>query len=167
MPMKGAPNSLFKTLFIGACLGAALRRMSHLKAVRDGIKPKCKRMWVNVNFPFHTYPRRISFRRCWIPDTGANTLKLILPQKVELQVLVWSQGTHEQFLVHVQQALDAIRQKDILMAYEKAYKEQEECPIKLSKTNEALVNYKRQGANPSKVKGVQKVTETRTSANKP
>jgi hypothetical protein len=165
--MKGTPNSFFKTLFVCTCHIAALRRMSHLKAVRDGIKPKCKRMWVKVNFPFHTYPRRMSFRRCWIPDAGTNTLKLTLPQKVELQVLVWSQGTHQQFLVHVQQALNAIRQKDILVPYEKAYKEQEECPIKLSKTNEALVNYKRQGANPSKVKVVQKAMETRTSTDKP
>jgi hypothetical protein len=34
-------------------------------------------------------------------DSSANTLKLTLPHKVELRILVWSKGTSEQFLVHV------------------------------------------------------------------
>ena len=45
-----------------------------------------------------------------VVDFGANMLKLTLPHKVELRVPVWSKGTPEQFLVHVQQSLNAIRQ---------------------------------------------------------
>ena len=56
-------------------------------------------------------------------DSSANTLKLTLPHKVELRVLVWSKGTPEQFLVHVQSALDAIRQKGFQAALDKAIKD--------------------------------------------
>ena len=58
-------------------------------------------------------------------------LKLILPHKVELHVPIWSKGTPKQFLVHVQQALDAIRQKGPESAIEKAVKDEEECTQRL------------------------------------
>ena len=54
-------------------------------------------------------------------------LKLMLPHKVELRVPIWSKGTPDKFLVHVQQALDAIRQKGLDAALEKAAKNKEEC----------------------------------------
>ena len=85
-------------------------------------------------------------------DSSANTLKLTLPHKVELRVPVGSKGTPEQFLVHVQQALDAIRQKGLLTAYEKANKDKEECIQKLIKVTEALANYAGEGMNPPKEK---------------
>jgi hypothetical protein len=53
-------------------------------------------------------------------DSSANTLKLTLPHKVELRFPVWSIGTPKQFLVHVQLALDAIRQKGLQSALDKA-----------------------------------------------
>ena len=53
-------------------------------------------------------------------DSSANTLKLTLPHKVELRVPVWSKGTPEQFLVHVQAALDTIRQKGLQSAWLRA-----------------------------------------------
>ncbi len=56
-------------------------------------------------------------------DSSANTLTLTLPHKVELCIPVWSKGSPKQFLVHVQQALDAIRQKGLQTAFEKAIKD--------------------------------------------
>ena len=53
-------------------------------------------------------------------------MHVTLPHKVELCIPVWSKGTPEQFLVHVQQALDAIRQKGLQLALEKAKKDKEE-----------------------------------------
>ena len=50
----------------------------------------------------------------------------MLPNKVELRVTVFSQGSPEQFLSHVQTALETIRQKGPLAAYEQAYKEDKE-----------------------------------------
>jgi hypothetical protein len=41
-------------------------------------------------------------------DSTANTIKLTLPGKVELRVSVWSHGTPEQFIMHIQQAVNAI-----------------------------------------------------------
>ena len=60
----------------------------------------------------------------------------MLPHRVELRVPVWSKGTPEQFLVHVQQALDAIRQKGLQTALEKAIKDKEECTKKFVEANE-------------------------------
>ncbi len=65
-------------------------------------------------------------------------LKLLLPHKVELHVPVWSKGTPEQFLVHIQQALNAIRQKGLQTALKKAVKHKEECTKKLNKASEAV-----------------------------
>jgi hypothetical protein len=107
--------SFFKALFIGTCLGAALKRMSHSMAVPDGLKPQeCE---------WDAGWSRLSV--CYIPemdmiqevmDSTANTLKLTLPQKVELCITVWSKGSPDQFLVHIQQVLYAIRQKSLPMA---------------------------------------------------
>ena len=67
-PMNDAPNSFFDNLFISTHLGAALRRMSHLKTIPDWLKPQeYKRNACTVHCPFHTYLQRISFRRHWIP----------------------------------------------------------------------------------------------------
>ena len=50
--------------------------------------------------------------------------------------------------VHIQQALDAIRQKGLLTAYEKAGKDKEEWTKKLTKATEDLENYKGKDENP-------------------
>ena len=88
--MNGTSKSFFKALFIGPHLGAALRRMSHSKAVHDGLKAQeCKRNVVRVSHPFHIpyIPERDLFQE--EPDRSANTLKHTLPHKVELHVPVW------------------------------------------------------------------------------
>ena len=67
-----------------------------------------------------------------VVDSSTNMLKLTLPHKVELRVPVWSKGTPEQFLVHVQSALYAIRQKGLQAALDKAIKDKEEWTEKLT-----------------------------------
>jgi len=89
-------------------------------------------------------------------DSNANMLKFTLSHKVELHIPVWSKGTPEQFLVHVQQVLDAIRPKGLLTAYEKADKDKEECIKMLTKATEALVDYTGEDENSHKEKAVQK-----------
>ena len=91
--------------------------------------------------------------------SSATTLKLLLPHRVELRVPVWSKGTPKQFLVHVQQALDAIRQKGLQTALEKAVKDKEECTKKLTKASEAFENYKGKDKNPRKKRAVEKASE--------
>jgi len=103
-----------------------------------------------VNCPFHTYLQRM---------TSTNTLKLTLPHKVELQVPVCLQGTPKQFLVHIQQALDAIRQKGLQLALDKAIKDKEEWTKKLNKATEAFENYKGWDYHPTQKKVVEKATE--------
>ena len=52
-------------------------------------------------------------------DSTANTIKLTLPGKVELQMSVWSCGTPDPFIMHVEQAINVIKQKGLKEAYEK------------------------------------------------
>ncbi len=84
----------------------------------------------------------------WTNFFESNTLKLTLPYRVALRVPVWSKGTPEQFLVHVQQALDAMRQKGLQTAFEKAIKDKEEWTKKLTKAIEVFGNYKGRDENP-------------------
>ena len=115
--------------------------MSHAKAAPEGLRPEeCERNAGRIKPPIPYIPEKDILQEA--VESSANTLKLTLPHKVELCVPVWSKGTPEQFLVHVQQALDAIRQKGLQAALEKASKDKEECTKKLTKANEALANYK-------------------------
>jgi len=92
-------------------------------------------------------------------DSSANMLKLTLPHKVELHVRVWSKGTPEQFLDHVQSALDAIRQKGLQTALDKVIKDKEEWTEKFTMAIEAYGNYKGRDENPPKKKAVDKATK--------
>ena len=92
-------------------------------------------------------------------DSGANTLKLTLPHKLELCIPVWSKGTPKQFLVHIQQALDAIRQKGLQSALEKTIEDNEEWTKKLTKAIEAYGNYKGKDENPPEKNAVDEATE--------
>ena len=67
-----------------------------------------------------------------------------------MHIRVWSKGTPEQFLLHLEQALDAIRQKGLQSALEKAIKNNEECSQKLVEASEALANYKGRDESPPK-----------------
>jgi len=101
-PMNSAPKS-FKALFYGTNLGAGLRRMSHAKVAPEGLKPQeCERNVGRSKPPIPYIPEKEVIQE--VIDSSANMLKLILP--MELHIPVWSKGTPEQFLVHIQQALD-------------------------------------------------------------
>ena len=91
-------------------------------------------------------------------------LKILLPHKAELRVPVWSKGTPKQFLVHVKQDFDAIGQKGLENAFEKANKDKEKCTCKLSTAKEALANYKGRDKNPPEKRAVQNATEAVTCA---
>jgi hypothetical protein len=94
-------------------------------------------------------------------------LKLTLPHKVELHVRVWSKRTPEQFLVHVKQALNAIRQKGLQSALKKVIKEKEEWSNKLTKATEAKGNYTGRDEYPSQEKAIEKATEAVATRRRP
>ncbi len=62
----------------------------------------------------------------------------------------FSKETPRHFLVHIQQAIDAIRQKCLQSALEKAIKDKEEWTKKLTRAIKAFENYKRRDGNPPK-----------------
>jgi hypothetical protein len=132
--------------------------MSHVKVAPEGLKPQeCERNMGRSKQPIPDIPKKDVIQE--VVDSSANMLKLTLPHKVELRIPVWSKGTPKQFLVHVQQALDAIRQKGLQSALEKAIKDKEEWTKKLTKATEAFGNYKGRDENPPKKKAVEKATE--------
>ncbi len=98
--------------------------MSHAKVAPEGLKPQeCERN-VGRSRPLIPYiPEKDLIQEA--TDSSTNMLKLMLPHRVELHVPVCLMGTPKQFLVHVQQALDAIRQKGLQTALEKAMKDKE------------------------------------------
>jgi hypothetical protein len=132
--------------------------MSHAKVAPEGLKPQeCERNAGRSKPPVPYIPEKDVLQEA--VESSANTLKLTLPHKVELRVPVWSKGTPEQFLVHVQQALDAIRQKGLQTNLEKAVKDKEECVKKLTKAETALQNYKGKAEEPPEKKAVEKASE--------
>ena len=119
-------KGFFKALFINTCHGASLRRMSHSKAIPDGLKlQECQRNASWSKPSIQHIPEKDVIQEAL--DGRTDTMKLTLPYKAELHVQVWLKGTPEHFLVHIQQALHAIRQKCLIVAYKKACQEWEGC----------------------------------------
>ena len=108
--MNSALKSFSKALFYGTSLGAAIRRMSHAKVGPEGLKPQeCERNAGKSKPPIPYIPEKDVIREA--VDSSAHMLKLTSPHKVELHVHVWSKGTPEQFLVHVQKPLMSLGRK--------------------------------------------------------
>ncbi len=57
---------------------------------------------------------------------------------MELRVPVWSQGTPEKFLMHVQQAIAAIKAKGLQEAFERIVQAKKECN---KKREEVVLNH--------------------------
>ena len=84
--------------------------MIHVKVAPEGAKPQeCERNASRSKPPILYIPEKEVVQEAVASST--NILKLTLPHKVELCIPVWSKETPEQFLVHVQQVIDTIRQK--------------------------------------------------------
>ena len=132
--------------------------MSHMKVALEGLKPQeCERNMGRSKPPIPYIPKKDVIQE--VVDFSANMLKLTLPHKVELHVPVWSKRTPEQFLVHVQSALDSIRQKGLQSAHDKVIKDKEEWTEKLMMAIDAYGNYKGRDEKPPKKKAVEKATE--------
>jgi len=130
LPNSEAPKSFFNALFIETPLGTALKRMTLSKAVPDGLKPQeCKQGSGHAKLPIPYIPEKDELQEA--VEATANTIKLTLPDKVELRVSVWSHGTPEQFIMHVQQAINVIKQKGLKDTYEKLVGTEKECASKL------------------------------------
>ncbi len=147
VPIDHAPKSFFKALFLGTHLGEAAARMSHAQVAPEGLKPQeCEMNMGRSRPPIPYIPEKDVIQE--VVDSSTNTLKLMLPHKVELHVPVWLKETPGQFLVHIQQALYAIRQKGLQTALEKVIKDKVEYTKRLVEANEALENYKARTRTP-------------------
>jgi len=105
------------------------------KAVPDGLKPqKCERGSGRVKPPIPYIPEKDELQEA-VESTAL--IKLTLPTKVELQVSVWSFCTPEKFVMHIQQAITAIKAKGLQENYENLVWAKKECKEKLE---EAVLN---------------------------
>ena len=129
MSHTNAPKSSFKVLFVGTPLGKALENLKMSKAVLEGFKPQeCEHGSSRVRPPIPYIPEKDDLNEAG--ESNA-TIKLTLPTKVELRVPVWSRGTPEKFLMHIQQAIAAIKAKGLQEAYERLVRAKKECNKKL------------------------------------
>jgi hypothetical protein len=79
------------------------------KAVPDGLKPQeCEQGSSRVKLPILYIPEKDELQEA-VESTAS--IKLTPPTKVELRVSVWSCGTPEKFVIHVQQAIAVIKAK--------------------------------------------------------
>lgn len=123
--------------------------MSTSKAVPKGLKPQEFERSPGWSKPPIPYIPKKDLMQDTSPD---HTMKLTLPNKVQLTVAVFNQGSPEQFLSHMQTALETIRQKGLLAAYEKACEEDKEAEAKLVTATEAYNSYQREDENPPEKK---------------
>jgi uncharacterized protein YukE len=123
------PKSSFKALFVGTPLGKVLENLKMSKAVPEGLKPQeCERGSGRVRPPIPYIPEKDDLNEA---GESSATIKVTLPTKVELRVPVWSRGTPEKFLMHVQQAIAAIKAKGLQEAYERLVRTEKECKEKV------------------------------------
>ena len=105
------------------------------KVVPEGLKPQeCERGSGRVRPPIPYIPEKDDLNEA---GESSTTINLTLPTKVELRVFVWSCSTPEKFLMHVQQAIAAIKAKALQEAYERLVRAKKECNKKLE---EAVLN---------------------------
>ena len=131
------------------------------EAVPEGLKPQeCERGSGRVKPPIPYIPEKDDLKEA--VDSSAS-IKLTLPTKVELRVCMWSRGTPEKFIVHVQQAIAAIKAKGLQEAYERLVWAEKECNKKLEEAvlNCDLVEGEAKD-NSALSKAVDKVTEAHT-----
>ena len=103
------------------------------KAVPEGLKPQeCERGSGRVRPPIPDIPEKDDLNEA---GESSATIKVTLPTKVELRVPIWSRGTPEKFLMHVQQAIAAIKAKGLQEAYERLVWAKKECNEKLEEQN--------------------------------
>ncbi len=128
------PQSFFKALFIETKLGETLKKMTLSKAVPEGLKPQECECGSGRNKPPIPYiPEKDELQEA--VESGTSMIKLTLPGKVELRVSVWTSSTQEQFIMHVQQAISAIRQKGLKDAYNGPLRTRKEHKTKLQDAN--------------------------------
>ena len=115
-------------------MGETLKKMTLSKAVPKGLKPQeCERGSGRNKPPIPYIPEKDELQEA--VKSGTSTIKLTLPGKVELWVSIWTSSTQEQFVMHVQQAISAIRQKGLKDAYDRLLRTKKEREMKLQDAN--------------------------------
>ena len=131
------------------------------KAVLEGLKPQeCECGSGRIRPPIPYIPEKNDLNEA---GESSATIKLTLQTKVELWVPVWSRGTLEKFLMHVQQAIAAIKAKGVQEAYERLVWAKKECnkQLKEAKLNRDITEVK--GRDDSALsKAIEKAKEAQT-----
>jgi len=125
-------------LFVGTPLGIALRNTKLSKAVLDGLKPQeCKQGSRRIKSPIPFFPEKDELQEA-VERTA--TIKLTLPstnQGGAPSVCVVLQHS-EKLIIHIQQAIIAIKAKGLQENYKKLARAKKEC---MEKLKEAVLNH--------------------------
>ena len=115
------PKSFYKALFHGTELGETLRRMSLSKAVPEGLKSvECECGIGGKNSPIRYIPEQDPIQEALETKYPPTTFKLSLPSGSEMRIVRWASGTPEHFLIHVQGAIHAIKEKKLDTKFQEA-----------------------------------------------
>ena len=108
-------------------MGETLKKMTLSKSAPEGLKPQECECGSGHNKPPIPYiPEKDKLQEA--VESSTSTIKLLLPVNVELQV-------SRQFVMHVQQAISAIRQKGLKHAYNRLLRTKKEHKTKLQDAN--------------------------------
>jgi hypothetical protein len=120
MFLEGTSKSFFKSFFLGTKLGQALQVMSKSKAVLEGLKNQECKKGNRKKCPPIPYEPGVDEVQEAISKGKDFSYKIKLPNKTEFSVPIWDTGTHEAFLILVQQAKSACKRKGLFQDYNDA-----------------------------------------------
>ncbi len=118
------PLSSFKKLVIlTPRLVLALRTMSLMKAVSDGIKDReCKRFALRERPPVPYMPEKDPVQEMVSLLKSNQSLKTTIGADAELRLPIWHCGMRKAFLMHVSSALNVIEKWGTFKAYKEGHK---------------------------------------------
>ena len=110
----------FRSFFLGTKLGQALQFMSTSKAVPKGLKnQECEKGNRKKCPPIPYVPVVDEVQEAVLKGKDFS-YNIKLPNKTKFSVPIWDTGTHEAFLIHVQQAKSAWKRKGLFQDYNNA-----------------------------------------------
>ena len=94
--------------------------MSNSKAVPEGLKDQECEKGSRAKRPPIPYVPVVDPVQDVVNTTKEHPMKIKLPDKTEIQVPIWHQGTPEAFLIHVRETLSACKRKGYFSKYQEA-----------------------------------------------
>ena len=137
-------KSFFKELFLGSTkISHNLRRMSERNGVVKGLKDQeCEKGAISRRPPVSYVPVTDEVQEQLNSTlSGKRYEKLSTPAGTSFNVGVWYSGTPEQFLLHVKQAMHAVKRAGLVDTYYSAREKRKKAHIEFDKAVSSIVKW--------------------------